>query len=301
MAAKEPTPTSPAGSGAEDDTKVVIEVEDAYADGGDFEIVRPDEGAGLLTRAAIEALGTFGLVLVIIGTGLYLQVNAASIAPVAVALAAGLVLAALIGGLGHVSGGHFNPAVSLGAALGGYLGWLDMLAYWVAQVVGGLVAAAVLFITLPSGVPDNQAFFATTANGWAESSPLNSLTQGGATFDLRSALILEIVATAVFVAVTLGVVHRRAVAAVGPFAVGFALASMLLVTGLATGGGLNPARSTAAALFSGADAIGQLWLFWLAPLAGAALAGLVYVAFGSTSRDDAEFEAFDDEGDDIRL
>ena len=148
MAAKQPTPTEPAGFGGADPTEIVFEVESGpYDDGGDVEIVRPQEGAGLFTRALIEALGTFGLVLVIIGTALYLQVSAATISPVAVALAAGLVLAALIGGIGHISGGHFNPAVSLGAALGGHLGWLDMLAYWVAQVVGGLVAAAILWVT----------------------------------------------------------------------------------------------------------------------------------------------------------
>lgn len=298
MSANLPTPNSPTGD--DDAVEIVdLEIETVQFDNGNpYGITRPEEDASLLTRAAVEALGTFGLVLVILATALYLPVSAGAVASVAVALAAGLVLAGLIGGLGHVSGGHFNPAVSLGAALGGHLGWLDMLAYWVAQVVGGAFAAAVLWITLPSGVTDNQAFFSSTANGWGDLSPLFIVTQGGATFELRSALILELVATAVFVAVTLGVVHRRAVAAVGPFAVGFTLAAMLLVTGLATGGGLNPARSTAAALFSGSEAIGQLWLFWLAPLIGAAIAGLLYVAFAGTPREVVEFEDFDDEDDD---
>jgi aquaporin Z len=300
MAAKK-TPSNPAGTGDEDAREIVFGVEagpfaGGYDDDGDYEIVRPQEGAELFVRTAIEALGTFGLVFVILGTALYLRES------FSVAVAAGLVLAGLIGALGHVSGGHFNPAVSLGAALGGYLRWLDMLGYWVAQVVGGLFAAAILWVTLPSGVADQQAFFSSTANGWDTHSPLSTATQGAATFDLKAALILEVVATAIFVAVTLGVVHRRAVAAVGPFAVGFTLAAMLLVTGIATGGGVNPARSTAAAVFSGSEAIGQLWLFWLAPLVGAALAGLVYVAFATPLRDDAEFEEFDDdEDDDIRL
>ena len=309
MAAKKPTPTGPAATGDADPTEIVFEVDsgpDAYADDGDFEIVRPQEGANLFLRAALEAFGSFGLVLVILGTAIYLPLTAAG--TFGSAIAAGLVLAGLTAALGHVSGGHFNPAVSLGAALSGRLAWLDMALYWVAQVVGGIVAAAAVYMTVPTGLgallgsADNQAYFATTANGFADLSPLSLLSGGQAAFDLRAALILEIVATAVLVAVLIGVTVRKASAAVGPFAVGLTYAALLLVTGPVTGGGLNPARSTAAALFSGSDAIGQLWLFWLAPLVGAALAGLFYVAFANPSRDDEVFEVFeDDEDDEIRL
>ena len=221
-------------------------------------------------------------------------------AAIGVPIAAGIVLAGLIAALGHISGGHFNPAVSFGAALAGRLAWLDLFLYWVAQVVGAIAAAAIVFVTLPSGVTDKRAFFATTANGWAEFSPLSTSTQGAATFDLRSALILEAVATAVFVAVILGVTSRRAAVAVGPFAIGLTLAAMLVVTGLATGGGLNPARSTAAAIFSGGDSLGQLWLFWLAPLLGAAIVGLFTLAFtpATADADDDLFEDDDDEDED---
>lgn len=277
---------------------------------------------GLVARAGAEAFGTFGLVLALLGTGLYLQLS--SVSAIGVALAGGLTLAGLIAALGPVSGGHFNPAVSLGAALSGRLPWLDMLAYWVAQVVGGVIAAAILFATVPKGLseilvqrPDARAsdLFGTVANGWGDHSPLFRQTEAfttqqgldSLTFDLRTALILEVIASAVFVAVTIGVVARRAAVAVGPFAVGLTLAAMLMVTGLATGGGLNPARSTAAAIFAGGDALGQLWLFWLAPLLGAAIVGLFAMAFAPAApepfmaeeyEEDLDDEDEDDEGED---
>ncbi len=240
----------------------------------------------LLTRVGAELFGTFALVLVILGTSLYLQ--ATGLGTLGVALATALVLAGLIAGLGHVSGGHFNPAVSLGAALAGRVGFLDMLAYWVAQLVGATLAALVLYVTVPSGLsalltqtPDADAsgMFATVANGFGEHSPLSTLAGGQVEFDLRSALILEVVATAVFVAVILGVTGRRAAVATAPFAIGLTLGAMIMLTGLATNAGLNPARSTAAAIFARGDAVGQLWLFWVAPLVGAAIVGLFVMAF----------------------
>jgi aquaporin Z len=238
---------------------------------------------GLLSRLGAEAFGTFGLVLVILATALYTSVT--SLGALGGALATGLVLAGLIAALGHISGGHFNPAVSLGAAFTGKLSWLDLPLYWVSQVVGATIAALLVYVTIPSelgtllGNADTQAFFATTANGWDASSPLSVLSGGQVTFDLRAALILEVVAAAVFVAVTIGVGHRKAAPAVGPFAVGMTLAAVLLVTGPATGGGVNPARSTAAAIFARGDSFGQLWLFWVAPLVGAAIVGLFAMAF----------------------
>ncbi len=267
----------------------------------------------LLSRLGAEALGTFALVLVILGSAMYLQVT--QIGTFGVAIAAGLVLAGLIAAMGHISGGHFNPAVSLGAAISGRLGWLDLLLYWVAQVVGGIMAAAILYVTVPSGLAaallgqgkDEHNLFASVSNGWDKSSPLFAQTQGytsqanlpDITFSLTHALILEAVATALFVAVTIGVVHRRAAVATGPFAVGFTLSAMILVTGLATGGGLNPARSTASAIFAGSDALGQLWLFWVAPLVGAAVAGLFAMAFSPvTTPVDAVLLDDDDEDDD---
>lgn len=299
MASSEPHPTTPT------EVVVVDEVTDV-----------PDPlGApsvpSLFARLGAEAFGTFGLILTILGAALYLQIT--GIGTLGTALAAGLVLAGLTAAVGHVSGGHFNPAVSLGAALSGRLSWVDLLLYWVAQVVGGIAAAAVLFLTVPKGLAEAltgetgagaSELFATAANGWGEHSPLfvqteQYTTQAGLdaiTFDLRAALVLEAVAAAIFVAVTIGVAARKVSASVGPFAIGITLTAMLLVTSLATGGGLNPARSTAAAIFAGGGALGQLWLFWLAPLLGAAIAGLFVLASAPVP---AEPELTEEDDEDI--
>ena len=240
----------------------------------------------LLARVGAELLGTFALVLTILGTALYGQLT--QIGTLGVALATALVLAGLIAAFGHVSGGHFNPAVSLGAALAGRVSFLDMLLYWLAQLVGALLAALVLVVAIPKGLaaailgnPDagSSEFLATVANGWGEHSPLGAGSSGQYVFDLRTALIMEVVATAVFVAVILGVTGRKAAASTAPFAIGGTLGAMILVTALVTNAGLNPARSTAAAIFAGGDALGQLWLFWVAPLIGAAIVGLIVLAF----------------------
>lgn len=266
----------------------------------------------LVARTGAELFGTFALVLTILGTALYLGVT--GLGTLGVALATALVLAGLIAAFGHVSGGHFNPAVSLGAALAGRLGWVDMLLYWLAQLVGAMLAALLLFVTVPAGIAsvltqgvdasDND-LFATVANGWGEQSPLFTSTESFTTqagldplmSDLRTALILEVVATAVFVGVILGVTGRKAAAASAPFAIGGTLGAMIMVTGLATNAGLNPARSTAAALFAGGDAIGQLWLFWVAPLLGAAIVGLMVAAFAPPPP--PAYEPFDDEIDEV--
>jgi aquaporin Z len=273
---------------------------------------------GLLTRVGAELFGTFALVLVILGTALYLQLTA--VGALGVALATALVLAGLVAAFGHVSGGHFNPAVSLGAALAGRIGFLDMLAYWVAQVVGALLAALVLFVSVPSGLAaaltgnstaGAQDLFATVSNGWGEQSPLFAqtepyTTQAGLptiTFDLKTALLLEAIGTAIFVAVILGVTGRKAAAQTAPFAIGGTLGAMILVTGLATNAGLNPARSTATALLAGGESLGQLWLFWVAPLVGAAIVGLVVMAFAPAPEvpydPDGELDEPDDEDDEV--
>jgi aquaporin Z len=273
-------------------------------------VVLDAPGPSLAARLGAEAFGTFGLVLVILGASLYLPLN--NVGTLGVALFAGLVLAGLIAALGHVSGGHFNPAVSLGAAFSGRLSVADLLLYWVSQVFGAVLAAAILFVTIPTTLPtllgaaDKKAFFGLTANGFGAHSPLSAMSSGQVTFDLKSALIIEVVATAVFVAVTIGVTSRRVATAVGPFAVGITLGAMILVTGPVTGGGVNPARSTAAALFSGGAAIGQLWLFWLAPLLGAAIVGLFALAFAPVAEPnvddvvvDEDDEYQDDEDDEV--
>lgn len=254
----------------------------------------------LLARVGAELLGTFALVLTILGTALYGSLT--GIGTLGVALATALVLAGLIAAFGHVSGGHFNPAVSLGAALAGRVSFLDMLLYWLAQVVGALLAGLVLVVAIPKGLAGvltgnteagTAELFATVANGWGDQSPLGTASTGQYVFDLRTALIMEVVATAVFVAVILGVTGRKAAPATAPFAIGGTLGAMILVTALVTNAGLNPARSTAAALFAGGDAIGQLWLFWVAPLVGAAIVGLVVLAFAPPPPAPYDAEAYD--------
>lgn len=240
----------------------------------------------LLARVGAELLGTFALVLTILGTALYGSLT--GIGTLGVALATALVLAGLIAAFGHVSGGHFNPAVSLGAALAGRVSFLDMLLYWLAQVAGALIAGLVLVAAIPKDLaayltsnPEagNADFFALVANGWGDQSPIGTASSGQYVFDLRTALIMEVVGTAIFVAVILGVTGRKAAASTAPFAIGGTLGAMILVTALVTNAGLNPARSTAAAVFAGGDALGQLWLFWVAPLIGAAIVGLIVLAF----------------------
>lgn len=249
------------------------------------EAMRPS----LVARLGAEALGTFLLVLVGLGVSLYSALSGAG--TLGVALGFGL---ALIGGtitLGHISGGHFNPAVTIGAAIAGRTPWRDLLPYWLAQIVGGVLAAATLFLTIPSALPglvaqgaagaSTKTFFAATANGFGAHSPLSTLSKGQVTFDLLPAMLIEIVATALLVGVVLAATNRRAQHTLAPFAMGLTYAVLMLVASPVTNGGLNPARSTAAAVFSGGAVFGQLWLFWVAPVIGATLAGLAYRTFAA--------------------
>ncbi|OLT52454.1 MIP/aquaporin family protein [Cellulosimicrobium sp. CUA-896] len=219
---------------------------------------------GLLARLGAEVFGTFVLVLAIVGVALYLRfTNAGIVLPVA--FAGGVALAGVIAGVGHVSGGHFNPAVTLGAAIGGRTAWRDVLPYWLAQFVGGALAALVLLATTPQGqaqldwLAQNQliseatraAVFSSTANGFGEHSPISGLTAGNLEFSFASALLLEVIATAVFVGVILGVTDKRAsTRGVAPFAIGLTYTALLLVAAPVTNGSLNPARSLASAILA---------------------------------------------------
>ncbi|MBO3094090.1 aquaporin [Cellulomonas dongxiuzhuiae] len=254
-------------------------------------------GPGLVARLGAEAFGTFFLVLVGVGIALY-----ASFSNVGGGLGVGLgfgvaVLAGIIA-VGHVSGGHFNPAVTLGACLAGRTPFRDLLPYWLAQVVGGALAAAVLFLTVPTSLPglvsqgadtSVRSFFSSTANGFAEHSPLAALSNGGAEFSLVAALLVEVIGTAVFVGVILGATDRRANKQHVPFAVGLTFTVVLLLATPVTNGSINPARSLAAAIFSDSWALQQVWLFWVAPLLGAAIAALIYRAFAAEPAEDSLF------------
>ncbi|WP_273653973.1 aquaporin [Cellulomonas fimi] len=250
-------------------------------------------GPGLLARLGAEAFGTFVLVLAGVGTALYAAVTQAG--PLAVALAFGIAVFAGIAAVGHVSGGHFNPAVTFGAVLAGRTSWRDLLPYWLAQLVGAAAATAVLFVvvtTLPALAAQERGFFSATSNGFAEHSPIAA--QAGEGFSWIGAGLIELVVTAVFVGVILGVTDRRATSSgAAPVAIGLTLAALLLVAIPVTNGSLNPARSVATAIFSESWAWEQIWLFWAAPLLGAAIAALVYRAFASEPVEDNLFEEDD--------
>jgi aquaporin Z len=225
-------------------------------------------------RLGAEGLGTFWLVFAGCGSA----VLAASftndskfplgIGFLGVALAFGLSVMTMAYAVGHVSGGHFNPAVTVGLAASGRFSWRDVLPYVVTQVIAAIAAAAVLWV-IASGTDSfagQDGGFAS--NGYGDRSP------GG--YDLAAAALTEVVLTAFFLLVILGSTDTRAPKGFAPIAIGLSLTLIHLVSIPVTNTSVNPARSTGPALFAGADALGQLWLFWLAPLAGGLIAGFVY-------------------------
>jgi MIP family channel proteins len=215
-----------------------------------------------------EALGTF--VLVFFGCGAAMRSGGDY---VATGLTFGLTVVVMAYAVGRISGGHFNPAVTLGAVLGGRLPWNQVGIYMAAQLLGGLVAGAVLF-----GL--NHGFEGFSAEG---NMAQNFFGDQGTGFAWWAALLLEIILTAVFLWVILAVTDERneVNVAMGPLAIGLALAMIHFASMSATGTSVNPARSIGVGVFAGTDAIIQLWLFVVAPLVGAAIAGLTYpVLFG---------------------
>ncbi|WP_028044977.1 MIP family channel protein [Cellulomonas sp. URHE0023] len=282
-----PEPAAPAGEATpqSEPESAPNEYEAVFVPAGSVIVAGPS----LLAKLGAEAFGTFLLVLAGLGVALYLGVSGVSSA-LAVGLAFGLAVLAGAVAVGHVSGGHFNPAVTVGAAIAGRTAWKDVLPYWLAQLFGATAAAAVLFTTIPDKLPSllaqgaeatKQSFFSGVANGYEEHSPLAVASQGQVSFTLVSALLIEIVVTALFVGVILGATDRRATSVSAPLAIGLALAVLILVAIPITNASLNPARSFAAAVFSESWAWKQLWLFVVAPIVGAALSGLVYRAFAA--------------------
>lgn len=185
---------------------------------------------------------------------------------VGVALAFGLTVLTMAYAVGHISGGHFNPAVTLGLAVARRFSWAELPGYWAAQVAGGLVAAFLLY-TIASGAPD------WTAGGFA-SNGYGVLSPGG--YNMTSALLIEIILTAGFLLVILGTTSDRVPPGFAPIAIGLALTLIHLISIPVTNTSVNPARSTAVALFADTAAISQLWMFWLAPLVGAALGAAIW-------------------------
>jgi aquaporin Z len=222
----------------------------------------------LSKRTLAEGLGTFWLVFGGCGSAvLAAAFPNVGIGLLGVALAFGLTVLTMAYAIGHVSGCHLNPAVTCGLVAGGRFPARDALPYIVAQVIGGIVGAAVLYVIASGKVGfDVTAGFAS--NGYGEHSP------GG--YSLLAALVAEVVLTFMFLFIILGATDSRAPAGFAPIAIGLGLTLIHLIGIPVTNLSVNPARSTGPALFVGGWALQQLWLFWVAPIAGAVLAGVAY-------------------------
>jgi aquaporin Z len=222
----------------------------------------------LVHRLGAEFFGTFWLVFGGCGSAvLAAAFPELGIAFVGVALAFGLTVLTMAYAVGHISGGHFNPAVTLGLWAGGRFSTGDIIPYWIAQVLGGILAAGVLYL-IASGKAGFELSAGFASNGYGEHSP------GG--YNLTSALLVEVVLTCFFLVVIMGVTDKRAPAGFAPLAIGLCLTLIHLISIPITNTSVNPARSTGPALFVGGWAVAQLWLFWLAPLVGGVLGGLLY-------------------------
>ncbi|MDT5180601.1 MAG: aquaporin [Mycobacterium sp.] len=223
-------------------------------------------------RLAAEFIGTFWLVLGGCGSAVFAAKfpsdgTALGIGFLGVALAFGLTVLTGVYAFGTISGGHFNPAVTLGAAIAKRVEWKALPAYWITQVVGGVVAGAVIYV-IASGKDGWTAAGNMAANGYGAHSP------GG--YSLVAVLVTEIVLTAVFLLVILGSTDDRAPKGFAGLAIGLTLTLIHLISIPISNTSVNPARSTAVAFFNGDGAPAQLWLLWLAPLVGAAIAGAAY-------------------------
>jgi aquaporin Z len=235
-------------------------------------------------KLGAEAIGTFWLVLggcgsAVLAAGFMPDTNL-GIGLVGVSLAFGLTVLTGAYALGHLSGGHFNPAVTLGLVAGRRFPAADAVGYIAAQVVGAIVAAGVLAViaTGVDGFDLQESGFA--ANGFGDLSP------GG--YSLLAALVTEVVMTAMFLVVIMGATRRGAPEGTAPVAIGLALTLIHLISIPVTNTSVNPARSTGPALFAGGDYVVQLWLFWLAPIAGAVLGALLYRAVLGERADDLD-------------
>lgn len=220
-----------------------------------------------------EFFGTFWLVLGGCGSAvLAAAFPDVGIGLLGVALAFGLTVLTMAFAIGHISGCHLNPAVSIGLWAGGRFPANKLLPYIVAQVLGGILGAGVLFL-MASG----QAGFSASASGFA-SNGYGAHSPGG--YSLVAALVTEIVMTMMFLLIILGATDKRASQGFAPIAIGLGLTLIHLISIPVTNTSVNPARSTAVALFAGGWALSQLWLFWVAPIIGAALGAVIYRYIG---------------------
>ncbi|MFQ6555108.1 aquaporin Z [Pseudomonas sp. Lb2C1-1] len=227
----------------------------------------------LLKRSTTELLGTFWLVLGGCGSAV---LAASGIGVLGVALAFGLTVLTMAFAIGHISGCHLNPAVSLGLYVGGRFPARELPAYIIAQVIGGVLAAALIYFIASGKEGFDLAASGLASNGYGEHSP------GG--YSMAAGFVAELVMTAMFILIILGATDKRAPAGLAPIAIGLALTLIHLISIPVTNTSVNPARSTGPALIVGGWAIEQLWLFWVAPLLGAVIGGVSYRWLGQENR-----------------
>ncbi|MGE8189652.1 aquaporin Z [Pseudomonas sp. NPDC086278] len=229
----------------------------------------------LLKRSTTELIGTFWLVLGGCGSAiLAVSPGEGGIGMLGVSLAFGLTVLTMAFAIGHISGCHLNPAVSVGLVFGGRFPAKELPAYVIAQVIGATIAAALLYF-IASGKFGFDPANGFAANGYGEHSP--------AGYSMIAGFTTELIMTAMFVLIILGSTDKRAPAGMAPIAIGLALTLIHLISIPVTNTSVNPARSTGPALFVGGWAIEQLWLFWLAPIMGAMIGGLTYRWLGKTN------------------
>lgn len=218
-------------------------------------------------RMGAELIGTFWLVLGGCGSAVLAASFPIGIGLVGVSMAFGLTVLTMAFAIGHISGCHLNPAVSLGLVVGGRFPLKDLVPYVVAQVVGAILAAGVIYL-IASGKAGFELSNGLASNGYGEHSP--------GQYSLGAGFVSEVVMTAMFILIIMGTTDSRAPAGFAPIAIGLALTLIHLVSIPVTNTSVNPARSTGPALFVGGWALHQLWLFWVAPLIGAVIGGALY-------------------------
>jgi aquaporin Z len=221
----------------------------------------------MIQKLSAEIFGTFWLVFAVLGTAMFAAgFPDVGVGFIGVGFAAGLAVLTAAYAVGGISGGHFNPAVSLGLAIAGRFEWKELIGYWIAQIIGGALAALVVY-----WIGSGQAGF--TAGGFAANG-YDTLSPGG--FSLLSVFVIEVVLTGAFLIVILGATSKTAPAGFAPIAIGLALFVAHLIGIPVSNASLNPARSIASAIFATTGAWSQIWLFIVAPLAGGALGALIY-------------------------
>jgi aquaporin Z len=223
----------------------------------------------MIKQCSAEAFGTFWLVFGGCGSAvLAAGFPELGIGFAGVALAFGLTVLTMAYAVGHISGGHFNPAVTLGLFAGGRIPFSTVVPYIISQVIGGIIAGGVLYLIASGKAGFDASASGFASNGYGEHSP------GG--YSLTAAIIAEFVLTAFFLIIIHGVTDKRAPAGFAPLAIGLALTLIHLISIPVTNTSVNPARSTGVAVFQGDWALSQLWVFWIVPIVGAMAGGLIY-------------------------